>query len=280
MIDNIQKKPLFDLDYPLGIIAGRGVYPLLVAEGAKKAGIEKIFSVCFISETDPKMESLSASVEWIRVGQLSRMLHFFKKNEVKKAIMAGGIAPSHLFELRPDIKTILLIAKLKERNAHTLFGAVAGELEKNGVLLLKATTFLEDQLVPSGHFGGPPIKKRIWGDVEFGFKMAKEIARLDIGQSVVVKNGTVLSVEAFEGTDETMKRGGELAKGGAMLVKVSKPDQDFRFDVPVIGLKTIETASRNGIGIIVCESLKTLVLEKQKVIEMANLEKISLVGFP
>lgn len=110
--------------------------------------------------------------------------------------------------------------------------------------------------------------------------MAKEIARLDIGQSVVVKNGTVLSVEAFEGTDETMKRGGELAKGGAMLVKVSKPDQDFRFDVPVIGLKTIETASRNGIGIIVCESLKTLVLEKQKVIEMANLEKISLVGFP
>ncbi|ACD83915.1 LpxI family protein [Candidatus Methylacidiphilum infernorum] len=280
MIDPIQKKSLFDFPHPLGIIAGRGVYPILVAEAAKKAGVEKIYSVCFVSETDQKMESLSTTVEWIRVGQLSKMLQFFKKNEVKRAIMAGGVAPSHLFELRPDLKTLLLLAKLKERNAHSLFGAIAEELEKIGVLLLKATTFLEDQLVPSGHFGGPQIKKRFWGDVEFGFRIAKEIARLDIGQSVVVKNGTVLSVEAFEGTDETMKRGGELGKGGAMLVKVSKPDQDFRFDVPVIGLKTIDAALRYGIGVIVCESEKTLVLEKGKVIEMADQSKISLVGFP
>ena len=280
MITKNQKKSILESADRLGIIAGRGVYPLLVAKGAKRSGVEKIFSVCFVSETDHQMETLSTAVEWIRVGQLSKLIQFFKKNEVNTAIMAGGIAPSHLFELRPDLRAILLLAKLKERNAHTIFGAIAQELEKNGVILLNATTFLEDQLAPSGQFGGPQIKKRYWEDVEFGFKIAKEIARLDIGQSVVVKNGTVLSVEAFEGTDEAMKRGGELGRGSAMLVKVSKPNQDFRFDVPVIGIKTIESAQRFGIGTIVCESAKTLILEKEKVVSLADQTKTSLIGFP
>lgn len=262
----------------LGLIAGNGRYPFLLAEAARAAGVKRIVAVGFTDETNPDLAKLVDEMAWLRVGQLGKLCDFFAKQKVHRAIMAGQIAPSNLFNLRPDLKALLLLAKLKERNAESIFGAIADELAKVDVTLLPATTYLEDALPEAGHIAGPKLGRHASLDVEFGFKIAKETSRLDIGQSVVVKKGTVLAVEAFEGTDVTMRRGGQLGRGGAVLVKVSKPNQDFRFDVPVIGLRTLDTAAEAGIAVIACEAKKTLLLDKEQVMESARQKKITLVA--
>src|SRR5882762_3557129 len=195
----------------LGIIAGNGVYPRLLADAARKAGVKKIVAAAFTSETDPALTQHVDLIEWMRVGQLSRLLKFLREQQVHHAIMAGQIAPKNLFDLRPDWKALLLLAKLKQRNAEAIFAAIADELAKIDVDLLPATTFLEDSLAPAGLIAGPKLSRREEEDVDLGWKLAKEIARLDIGQTVIVKNGTVLAVEAFEGTNDAIQRGGKLA---------------------------------------------------------------------
>ena len=181
-------------------------------------------------------------------------VNYFREQNVKQAIMAGQISPGNLFELRPDMKALLLLARLKERNAESIFGAIAQELEKVGVKLLPATTFLEDSLPEPGHIAGPKLSRGQHADVVLGFRIAKEISRMDIGQSVVVKKGTIVAVEAFEGTDAAMERGGHLGKGDVLLVKVSKPNQDFRFDVPVVGTRTMERAHDCAVKVVACEA--------------------------
>jgi DUF1009 family protein len=176
--------------------------------------------------------------------------------------MAGQIAPKNLFDLRPDFKALILLGGLKKRNAETLFGAVADELAKVGVELLPATTYLEDCLATEGLIAGPKPPKRLVEDIVFGFEIAKEVSRLDIGQTVIVRNGTVLAVEGFEGTDEAIQRGARFGKGGAVVVKVSKPKQDFRFDVPAIGCQTLEVASGAGAKVIDVEDRRTLLFNK------------------
>src|SRR5437762_1549330 len=196
----------------LGIIAGNGVYPRLLADSARKAGVRKIVAAAFTGETDPVLAQRVDQIEWMRVGQLNRLLKFFRDQDVHHAIMAGQVAPKNLFDLRPDWKALLLLGKLKERNAESIFAAIADELSKVEVDLLPATTFLEDSLAPAGLIAGPKLSRREEQDVDLGWKIAKEIARLDIGQTVIVKGGTILAVEAFEGTNETIKRGGALAR--------------------------------------------------------------------
>src|SRR6266704_3497743 len=227
----------------LGIIAGNGVYPRLLAESARRVGVKKIIAAAFTGETDPALTRHVDVIEWMRVGQLSRLLKFFREQKIDHAIMAGQIAPKNLFDLRPDWKALLLLAKLKQRNAESIFAAIADELTKVGVDLLPATTFLEDFLAPAGLIAGPKLSRREEEDVDLGWKIAKEIARLDIGQTVIVKNGTVVAVEALEGTNETIKRGGNLARKGALMINVAKPNQDMRFDVPVIGIETVRVAT-------------------------------------
>lgn len=189
----------------------------------------------------------------------------------------GQIAPKNLFELRTDLRALMMFARMKERNAETIFGAVADEMAKDGITLLPATTFLEDHLPGPGPVCGPVFKKRQLADAEFGFRIAKEMSRLDIGQSVVVRHGTVLAAEAFEGTNACIRRGGELGRGKeVMLVKVSKPNQDFRFDVPVIGPQTIENCASAGVGAIAIEAGKTLLLEMEKVKELCAKHQIGI----
>src|SRR3989454_4795427 len=214
----------------LGIIAGNGVYPRLLADSARKAGITKIIAAAFSGETDPALDQQVDVIEWMRVGQLSRLLKFFREQNVHHAIMAGQIAPKNLFDLRPDWKALLVLAKLKQRNAESIFAAIGDELAKVGVELLPATSFLEDCLAPRGLIVGPKLSRREKQDVDLGWKIAKEIARLDIGQTVIVKNGTILAVEAFDGTNDAIKRGGGLARKGALMIKGAKPNQDMRFD--------------------------------------------------
>jgi DUF1009 family protein len=260
----------------LGIIAGNGRYPVLLAEAARARGVKRIAIVGFSGETAPEVEKLADDYTKLRVGQLGGLCNYFHDQKITQAIMAGQIAPGNLFDLLPDLKGALLLARLKQRNAETIFSAIADELRKAGVELLPATTFLEDCLPDPGHIAGPKLSGTQLEDVALGFRIAKESSRLDIGQSVVVKKGTVVAVEAFEGTDAAMERGGRLGKGGVVLVKVSKPDQDFRFDVPVIGTRTMEQARDCDVKVIACEAKRTLLLDRKLVIEQANRWKITL----
>ena len=262
----------------LGIIAGNGVYPRLIADAARKAGVNKIVAAAFTDETDPVLEQQVDVLEWIRVGQLGRLLKFFRSQGIHYAIMAGQIAPKNLFDLRPDLKALMLLGKLKERNAESIFAAMAAELAKIDIDLLPATTFLEDSLARPGLIAGPKLSPRQEHDVELGWNVAKEIARLDIGQTIVVKNGTIVAVEALEGTNEAIKRGGTLTREGAVMVKVSKPNQDMRFDVPVIGVETVRIAAESGVRVIAIEARKTLLLERDAIIALANGLKTSVVA--
>ena len=262
----------------LAIIAGNGVYPRLLANAARKAGVKKIVAAAFTDETDQVLKQHVDVLEWMRVGQLGRLLKFFRGQDVRHAIMAGQIAPKNLFDLRPDLKALMLIGKLKQRNAESIFAAIADELAKINVDLLPATTFLEDSLAQPGSIAGPKLSPRQELDVDLGWNVAKEIARLDIGQAIVVKNGTIVAVEALEGTNEAIKRGGTLARENAVMVKVSKPNQDLRFDVPVIGVETIRIAIESGVRVIAVEAGKTLLLERDAVIELAAQSNISLVA--
>jgi DUF1009 family protein len=264
--------------HTLGIIAGNGVYPQLLAKAARKAGVRKIVAAGFIGETDPALDQSVDLLEWMRVGQLSRLLKFFRAHDVRHAIMAGQIAPKNLFDLRPDVKALMLLAKLKQRNAESIFAAIADELAKVSVDLLPATMFLEDSLAASGSISGPKLSRNEEDDIDLGWKIAKEIARLDVGQTILVKSGTVVAVEALEGTNDAIRRGGKLAGSGAVMVKVAKPGQDMRFDVPVIGLETIRIAAEARLRVIAVEAGKTLLLERDAIIDLANRSKISIVG--
>ncbi len=262
----------------IGIIAGSGVYPetFIAAARRKSPGI-KLVVVAFHGETKPELANLADATEWVRVGQLSKLIKFFRSEGAEEAVMMGQISPKNLFDLRPDLRVLMILARLKERNAETLFGAIGDELAKDGITLLPATTFLEDHLPSPGHVCGPAFHKRQLGDVEFGFRIAKQTSALDIGQSVVVRHGTVLAAEAFEGTNACIRRGGELGRGkDVLLVKVSKPDQDLRFDVPVIGPETIETCAAAGVGGIAIEAGKTLLLEKERIAELCEKYQIGI----
>ena len=262
----------------LGIIAGNGVYPRLLADAARKAGVKKIIAAAFTGETDPVLAQHVDLIEWMRVGQLNRLLKFFTEHKVHHVIMAGQIAPKNLFDLRPDLKALLLLGKLKQRNAESIFAAIADELARIDVDLLPATTFLEECLASSGLIAGARLSQREEEDVDLGRKIAQEIARLDIGQTLIVKNGTVVAVEAFEGTNEAIKRGGALAREGAVMVKVAKPNQDMRFDVPVIGVETVRVAAEAKLRVIAVEAGKTLLLERDTIVDLADRSKISIVA--
>ena len=262
----------------LGLIAGSGIYPIRLAEAARAAGVQDIFVAAFSGETDPAIADAAREVSWMRVGQLGRLVAFLEKAGVRQAIMAGQIAPKNLFDLRPDWRALLLLARLERRNAESLFGGIADELARAGIELLPATTFLEHDLAPAGLIAGKKLSRRQAADVRFGFGTAKEISRLDIGQTVVVKGGTVLAVEGFDGTNATIERGGRLGGKDSVVVKVSKPSQDFRFDVPVIGVETIRLAAEARIRVLAVEATKTLLLDREVVARLAEECGITITG--
>jgi DUF1009 family protein len=249
-----------------------------MARGARKAGVKRIVAASFTDETSDRLATEVDDIEWLRVGQLGKLLAYLEKSGARHAVMAGQIAPGNLFDLRPDFKALFLLARLKRRNAETIFAAIGDEMNKIGVELLPATTFMDDHLAPAGLIAGPKVKARVQDDLRFGHELAKEVSRLDIGQTVLVKNGTVLAVEAFEGTNEAIKRGGALGRGNAVMVKVSKPDQDLRFDVPVIGSLTLETCRDAGVRVIGVEAGRTIILERDRVFALAAQHKLSIFG--
>jgi len=264
----------------IGVIAGRGVYPKTFIDAARAQTEEiRLVMAAVVDETDKSLIQEVDAADWFRVGQLGKMIKFFKKQGVKEAVMVGQITPRNLFDLRPDVRTMLLLARVKERNAETLFGGIADELAKDGISLLPATTFLDDLLPSAGMVCGPKLTEKAKEDAQFGFRIAKETSRLDIGQTVLVRRGTVLAVEAFEGTNACIRRGGELGHGkDVTLVKVSKPNQDFRFDVPVVGPDTVKNCVESGVGAIAIEADKTLLLGVDEVKRLCDEHKVSIVA--
>ena len=262
----------------LGIIAGNRSLPLLFANQARQAGVKWLVAVAFEDETEPQLASLVDDIVWLKVGQLSKMIAAFTDRGVKHCVMVGHIAPKNLFDLRPDLRAVAMLWRLKEKNAHTVFGAIANELEKDGVELIEATPGLEPLMPGAGYCVGPALTEEQQAEIAFGLRMAKEIARLEIGQMVVVRKGTVLAVEGFEGTDACLARGGELAgkAGGAIAVKVAKEKHDLRFDIPCIGPQTIETCAAARIAVLAREAGKTLLLDQRVLEELAARKGITV----
>jgi DUF1009 family protein len=263
----------------LGLIAGNRSLPLELARQAKRMGVERLVAVAFEGETDPTLAGLVDEIVWVKVGQLSKLISAFTERNIRQCVMAGQLAPKNLYDVRPDLRAMGVMFRLKERNAHTIFGAVADELRKDGVELIEATPWLQPLMPGEGFHLGPKLSAEMQEDVQFGFRIAKEVSRLEVGQSVVVKEGTVLAVEGFEGTDRCFARGGELAgkSGGAVAVKVAKADHDYRFDIPCLGPKTIETCAAAGIAVLAFESSKSLLLEQDACAELARKNKIAVL---
>ena len=262
----------------MGIIAGNRSLPLLFAQEARRQGVKRLVAVAFDGETDPALASLVDEIVWIKVGQLSKMINAFTSRGVKHCVMTGQIAPKNLFEIRPDLRGLTLLLRLREKNAHTVFGAIADELKKDGVELVEATPWFKPLMPVAGFRLGPRLSDAQREDVEFGYRLAKEISRLEIGQTVLVKEGTVLAVEAFEGTDRCLARGGELAgsAGGAVAVKVAKERHDMRFDIPCLGPRTLETCAAARISVLAFEAGRSLVLEQETCERIAAKHKIAV----
>ena len=270
----------FDPRRPLALIAGQGVYPMLVAAAVRAAGVP-LRLIAFEEETRPELVDsfVSSEQRMLKVGQLGHMLDALREFRAGYALMAGQITPRRLFKgLHPDLKATRILFSLKRRNAETIFGAIAREIEALGVTLLDARAFLDDHLASPGCMTGRtfPIDQEY---LEHGIQIARECARLDIGQGCVVRKGTVLAVEAFEGTDEMLRRAGSFKTDHALFVKTVKARQDWRFDVPCFGLRTLETMRDAQLSAAALEASKVIVLEKPKVVEQARAWGISLLGF-
>ncbi len=270
----------FDRSQAVGLIAGRGVYPKLIADRARAEGI-RIRLIAFEEEaTEELYESFPENErERINVGQIGKWLKALRKFECRYTIAAGQVKPGRLFRgLKPDLKAAGLLVKLKRKNAGTIFGAIADELAKNGQTAIDARAFLDDELATVG-----PINRQFEKIentyLEHGIQIAQEIARLDIGQGVVVRKGTVIAVEAFEGTDPMLRRAGEFKTDQLGFIKTVKPDQDYRFDVPVFGLRTLETMKEAGIKTALLKAGSVIILEKAKTLAEAEASKIQLIGF-
>src|SRR5216683_963408 len=261
-----------------GLIAGNGKFPFLVLEGAKRAGAS-VAVAAIREETDPKIESLADKVTWIGIGQLGKMLRFFKAEGVDRAIMAGQVKHVQIFSRAiPDMRMLKMLLRLPRRNTVALIGAVAHELASEGIELIDSTYFLKDQLPQPGNLSKRKPDERERGDIEYGLEIANEIARLDLGQTIVVRDRACVAIEAMEGTDAVIRRAGELVRGRLTVVKIAKPDQDMRFDVPVAGVPTIESMIAAGATCLCLTAGKTVMFDRDKMIELANKNKIAIMA--
>lgn len=262
----------------LGLIAGNGRFPFLVLEGAKRAGAS-VAVAAIREETDPEIERVADRLTWVGVGQLGKMLRFFKKEGVDKAIMAGQVKHVQIFSgAVPDVRMLKMLMRLPRRNTDTLIGAVANELATEGIELIDSTYFLRDQLPQPGNLTRRSPDARERGDIDYGLEVAREIGRLDLGQTIAVRDRACVAIEAMEGTDAVIRRAGQLVRGRLTVVKIAKPDQDMRFDVPVVGLSTIEAMIEAGATCLSLTSKKTLMFDRERMISVANKNKIAIAA--
>jgi DUF1009 family protein len=262
----------------LGLIAGNGKFPLMFAEEAKRAGYT-VIAVAHRGETDEAIAQAADQVTWVYVGQLGKIIRAFQTAGVTEAVMAGGIRKIKLFgNFRPDLRGARFLAKTKSREDDALLRGIADELAGEGIQILQSTLCLSHTISSAGVLTKRAPRREEWDDIRLGYQTAKEVGRLGIGQTVVVKNQVIVAVEAVEGTDAAIQRGGALAKAGCVVVKVSKPQQDLRFDVPAVGLDTIQCLHEVDAAVLAVEAGKTILLEKENFLRQADAYGISVVG--
>jgi DUF1009 family protein len=261
-----------------GLIAGNGKFPFLVIEGARKAGAS-LSVVAIREETDKHIEAVAEKLVWVGVGQLGKMISFFKRENVTKVIMAGQVKHVQIFSgALPDLRMLKMLYNLKQRNTDSLIGAIADELAKENIELIDSTYFIQNYLAEEDVLTGRKPDETERGNIEYGLGIAGEIARLDLGQTIVVRAKACVAIEAMEGTDAVIKRAGELAKGKLTVVKVAKPAQDMRFDVPVVGVTTVDAMIQAGATCLCLTARRTLMFDKSEMISLANQNKISIVA--
>ena len=263
----------------IGLIAGNRKFPLLFAASAKKQGC-KIIAIAIKGDTSVKLKKFVDKIYWLKLSEFQKMFDIFKAEAVEGVVMAGQISPRRLFsketQSSPELRQIL--DTLKDKKAETLFGAVAKKLEASGLTLLDSTTFIEEYLPKKSTLTKLEPDFNTWEDIYFGLSLAKAVADLDIGQTVAVKSKTIIAVEAFEGTDNLIRRAGKIGRGKVLIVKVSKPKQDMRFDIPVIGLNTIKNLIRAKCSCLAFEAGKTLFIDRQESIRLADRQGICIVA--
>ena len=260
----------------IGIIAGGGRFPIMAADAARTQG-HPVVAVAFREEADPELANRVDQIVWIHLGQLGHLIKGLKRHGVQRALMAGTITKRLMYKLKPDLKGLAFMSKIAILHDDGILGSLARELKKEGIEVISATSFLPDLLASPGCMTKRKPSKKEEEDIRFGWQMAKELGRLDIGQCVVVREKTVLALEAMEGTDETILRGGRLAREKAVVIKVSKPNQDLRFDMPTVGLKTVENMSKVKASVLALEAGKTLIFDKSEMIRYADQAGISII---
>ncbi len=263
----------------IGLIAGGGQFPRLFAQKAAQHGYE-VIGAGFHSETDPALGDQVAEFKWLYLGQINKLVKYFKKHGVSNAVMLGSVQKANIFkDIRPDLKALAFIAKTVRTHDDGILTSFADLMATEGIELLPSTFLLPELISPKGCWTRRKPDKAERKDIYQGWQMAKQIGRLDIGQCLVISNGTVLAVEAIDGTDETILRGGRLSRGnGAVVVKLSKPSQDLRFDLPSSGSTTIETMNRAGATILALEAGKSLSFDRDEMIALADKYKISIIA--
>lgn len=262
----------------LGLIAGNGKFPLIFAEQARKEGYSLV-AVAHRGETLKEIEDLLEEVTWIYVGQLGKMIRTFLRAGITEAVMAGGIKKVKFLEnFRPDLRGAKFLARIKRKDDDALLRGIAEELESEGIKILQSTLCVPQIVASEGVLTQRSPSAAEWEDARFGFRVAKEIGRLGIGQTIVIKKQIVVAVEALEGTDAAIERGGRLARSGFVVVKVSKPEQDLRFDVPAVGVATVARLHEAGGTVLAVEAGKTILLEKELLLKQAEDSGISVVA--
>ncbi len=263
---------------PIGVIAGNGRFPILFAQSARRGG-RKVVVVAHEGETLPEISAVADVLDWVKLGQLGKMIKVFKTAGVTEAVMCGGITKSRMFsKVRPDFRGATLFFKMKSRQDDGLLRAVAREFEDEGIQIRESTLYVPELLAAPGCYTKKKPSPSEESDLQLGFQTAKGIGRLDIGQAVVVRAGTIVAVEAMEGTDAMIERGGTLAGKNAVVVKVSKPSQDLRFDVPSVGIDTVRKMLQSGCSVLGLEAGKTLVFDKEEMVKEADRHRICIVA--
>ncbi len=270
--------PAADSMQPIGLIAGSGQFPLIFARAASAKGY-RVYAVGYVNEADPALADTVAALEWLHLGQLTRLVRFFRQHGVCEAVMMGAVRKTRMFsDVRPDIQAVALAARMRHTHDDGLLRAFADFLEKKGVHIRPSTFLLPELLAPEGCWTRRRPSRSEEKDIALGWRLAKEIGRLDIGQCVVVGGGSVLAVEAIDGTDAAIRRGGRLGKGTAVVVKVCKPDQDFRFDVPAIGTDTVRSMQAADARVLAVEAGKAVVFDRHQMIALADRHGIAIVA--
>ena len=263
---------------PIGLIAGDGRFPIIFAENVRQLGYT-VSAIALLGSTLPELESYVTHIHWLKIGQFSKALAALKQDGVRQAVMLGGIKKTNVFTtLRPDLRALAIFSRLQHWKDDVILREVAREFEREGIEICESTFGLEDILAEEGYLTKRKPSKKEEEDIQFGWETLETLGRLDIGQCVVVKNCVIVSVEAVEGTDEAIKRGGQLAGSGGVVIKRSKPHQDLRFDLPAIGPKTIQTMVEAQASVLAIEAGRTVILDREDVFMHAKNAGISIIG--